>query len=149
MAWRSKNSCAANNPGIDSRDWLPAAADVQVRIVEPLFSSLKSHYLKLRQRGPSRIGSGSDEPNPNGPTDDSRPMPAAVERALAEGLRNADAPINAPLLRRLCQLGQDHGFRIKLVWPPMPSELESALSAAERSRSYKSNSTPSCRALGR
>jgi hypothetical protein len=114
-------------PGIESRDWLPAAADVQVRIVEPLFSSLKSHYLKLRQRGPGHIGSGSDEPNPNGPADVSRPMPAAVERALAEGLRNADAPINAPSLRRLCQLSQDHGFRIKLALPPMPSELESAL----------------------
>jgi hypothetical protein len=114
-------------PGIDSRDWLPAAADVQVRIVEPVFSLLKSHYLRLRQRGPDRIGSGSDEPNPNAPTDASRPMPAAVERALAEGLRNVDAPINAVLLRRLCQLGQDHGFRIKIAWPPMPSELENLL----------------------
>jgi hypothetical protein len=114
-------------PGIDSRDWLPAAADVQVRIVEPLFSLLKSHYLKLRQRGPGRIGSGSDEPDPNGPADVSRPMPATIERALAEELRNADAPINAPSLRRLCQLSRDHGFRIKLALPPMPSELESVL----------------------
>src|SRR5215831_5264095 len=129
VAWRSKNSCAANNPGIDSRDWLPAAADVQVLIVEPLFCLLKSHYLKLRQRGPGRIGSGSDEPDPNGPADVSRPMPAVVERALAEGLRNADAPINAPSLRRLCQLSRDHGFRIKLALPPMPSGLESLLGA--------------------
>jgi hypothetical protein len=114
-------------PGIESRDWLPAAADLQVRIVEPLFSLLKSHYLGLRQHGPGRIGAGADEPNPNTGTDASRPMPAAIERALAEGLRNVDAPINTVLLRRLCQLSQEHGFRIKLVWPPMPSELESVL----------------------
>ncbi|MBO0742461.1 MAG: hypothetical protein J2P51_13665, partial [Hyphomicrobiaceae bacterium] len=114
-------------PGIESRDWFPAAADVQVRIVEPLFSLLKAHYLALRQHGPDRIGSGSDEPNPDVPADASRPVPAAIERALAEGLRSVEAPINAALLRRLCQLGQEHGFRIKLAWPPMPSELESTL----------------------
>jgi hypothetical protein len=114
-------------PGIESRDWLPAAADLQVRIIEPLFSLLKSRYLGLRQRGPGRIGSGADEPNPKVATDASRPLPAAVERALAEGLRNIDAPINTVLLRRLCQLSQEHGFRIKLAWPPMPSELQSVL----------------------
>src|SRR5215475_1145744 len=34
-------------PDIDGRDWLPAIADLQERIVEPFFSMLKGRYLAL------------------------------------------------------------------------------------------------------
>ena len=117
----------AQFPDIDSRDWLPAAADVQVRIVEPFFSLLKARYQSLRHRGAPHIGAGFQDPDPNVPADVSKQAADGVERAVAEGRKTIDAPINAEVLRRLCSLGQRYDFRIKLVWPPMAIELESAL----------------------
>ena len=79
-------------PDIDRRDWLPAAADLQVRVVEPFFSLLKARYLAFRHRGAARIGAGLQDPNPNAPTDASKQIPTEVDRAVAEGLRDRRCP---------------------------------------------------------
>lgn len=116
-------------PDIDRRDWLPAAADLQVRVVEPFFSFLKARYLTLRRNDAARIGSGYLDPDPNTPTTTSKPVSAEVDRVVAEGLKTVDTPVNAEVLHRVCALAERYGFRVKLVWPPMAVELESALAA--------------------
>jgi hypothetical protein len=117
----------AEFPDIDDRDWLPAAADLQVRVFEPLLSLLKSQYLALRRKDPARVGAGSSEPDADAPTDASQQGQAAVDRAIADNLRNLRAPTYVEVLQRLCSLAQQYGFGIKVAWPPMPAELERAL----------------------
>jgi hypothetical protein len=117
-------------PDIDSRDWLPAAADLQVRVVEPFFSFLKAQYLTLRRKEAARIGAGHLDPNPNTPTTASKPMAGEVDRVVTEGLKTVDTPVNAEVLHRVCRLAEHYGFRVKLVWPPMAAELERALAGS-------------------
>jgi hypothetical protein len=116
----------AEFPEIDGRDWLPAAADLQVRVVEPLLSLLKAQYLTLFRKGPARVPAGSSEPNANAASE-LRQGPAAVDEAIADNLKYLAAPIHGEVLRRLCALAQRYGFGVEVVWPPMPSELERAL----------------------
>ena len=42
-------------PDIDRRDWLPAIADLQERLVEPFYSFLKQKYLAHRKRDVATI----------------------------------------------------------------------------------------------
>ena len=117
-------------PDIDHRDWFPAIADLQVRIVEPLFSWLKRRYLAFRGGEAARIGSGSLEPDPNAATDVAMVDPSALNETILEGLRTVPAPINTAALRQLCLLSEQHGFRLKVVWPPLVSEIEDAMVAS-------------------
>jgi len=118
-------------PEIDHRDWLPAVADLQVRVVEPVFSFLKQRYLAFRKKVAVPIASASLEPNPDTPVDISlEASPAALDNAISEGLNSIPAPINAASLREVCRLSQQYGFRINLVWPPMAIEIERAMVAS-------------------
>jgi hypothetical protein len=117
-------------PDIDRRDWLPAIADVQERIVEPFFSLLKLRYLVFRGRETARIGSGSLDPDPDAATDVAMVDPNALNEAISEGLRTVPAPINTAALRQLCLLSEQHGFRVNLVWPPLVAEIKAAMVAS-------------------
>jgi hypothetical protein len=117
-------------PEIDRRDWLPAVADLQVRVVEPFLSFVKQRYLAFRKRGAAPIAAGSLEPNPDAPVDVSMEIgTATLDRAISEGLKTNPAPINAASLREVCRLSEQYGFRINLVWPPMATEIERAIVA--------------------
>jgi len=114
-------------PDIDHRDWLPAIADLQERIVEPFFSLLKVQYLSFR-RQVTRIASGTLDPDPDTATDVAMVDRNALSEAISDGLRTVPAPINAAALRKLCLLSEQHGFRVKLAWPPLVAEIEGAIS---------------------
>jgi len=115
-------------PDIDSHDWFPAIADLQERVVEPLFSWLKNRYLASRGREAARIPGGEFDPDPNAATQASMPVgPEVLEDAISERLNAVPAPINAAALGEFCRLSQQHGFAISLVWPPMASEIERAM----------------------
>jgi hypothetical protein len=115
----------AEFPGIDARDWLPAAADLQVRVVEPLFSLLKTRLVPS-YHGPTRIDAGDSDPDAD-TLANLRQGPAEVGRAIAENPKYLSAPIDGEALRRLCGLAHQYRFGVRVVWPPMPSELEQAL----------------------
>jgi hypothetical protein len=117
-------------PDIDRGNQLPAAADLQVRIVEPLFSLIKQAYLASRHRASAYIGTGFEYPDGNAAVDISQRMAPILNAAIAEGLNTILPPVNAEALRQVCDLSQRHGFRIKLVWPPMAAELERAFVAS-------------------
>ena len=113
---------------IDVRDWLPAAADLQVRVVEPLFSLVKEKYLAARHRDtPLRISAGQVDPDPDAATTASNPTAEAVEQMMSDGLKTTDALAGAEVLRRVCHLADTYGFRVRLVWPPMAAQLDKAL----------------------
>jgi len=116
-------------PDIDRRDWLPAIADLQERIVEPFFSLLKVQYLSFR-RQVTRIASGTLDPDPDTATDVAMVDRNALSEAISDGLRTVPAPINAAALRKLCLLSEQHGFRVKLAWPPLVAEIEGAMTAS-------------------
>jgi hypothetical protein len=117
-------------PDIDHRDWLPAIADLQERIVEPFFSFLKYRYLAFRGGAAARIGAGSLDPDPDAAADVAMVDPKALDEAISEGLRTVPAPINEAALRQLCFLSEQHGFRVKLVWPPLVAEIKDAAVAS-------------------
>jgi hypothetical protein len=117
-------------PQIGDRDRLPAAADLQVRVVEPLFSLLKHYGLERRKNAPVVIAAGSQEPNPEAPTDTAMQSAAALETATSPAGETATAPINAEALRQLCQLSQRYEFHLALAWPPMATELANGPAAS-------------------
>jgi hypothetical protein len=117
-------------PGIDQRDWLPAAADLQVRIVEPLFSLLKQEYLALRHKTSTEIGAGSETPDPDARTDSNGSNLDALKAAISEGLQVEPTSLNAEVLRRLCELSIRYGFHLKIVFPPVARELEDSFAAS-------------------
>jgi hypothetical protein len=129
-------------PDIDLRDWLPAAADMQERIVEPFFSWVKSRYLEARGRGAAVIAAGALDPDPNAPTTSSTVFPNALANAVAEGFSTVPAPLNAAALHQVCALSKQHGFRVKLAVPPQVPEIENAAitsgAAAELERNVRS-----------
>jgi hypothetical protein len=116
-------------PQIGNRDRLPAAADLQVRVVEPLFSLLKQYY-SARRNAPVVIAGGSQEPNSDAPTDTAMQTAAALDTAASPAGETATAPINTEALRQLCQLSQRYEFRLALAWPPMATELASGPAAS-------------------
>ena len=116
-------------PGIDDRDRLPAAADLQVRIVEPMLSLLKQGYRRLHRRGSDPIAVGLRDPDPHAPADQSSNGVGTLKTAIADARKSELAPVNAAVLRRVCQLSERYHFHLKLVVPPMPAELEKALTA--------------------
>jgi hypothetical protein len=117
-------------PQIGNRDRLPAVVDLQVRVVEPLFSLLKQSYLARRSNAPVVIAGGLQEPNPDAPTDTSMQSAAALDTATLPAGETTTAPINAEALHRLCQLSQRYEFRLALAWPPMASELANGPAAS-------------------
>jgi hypothetical protein len=54
---------------------------------------------------------------------------APLKAAIADARKSDLAPVNAAVLRRVCLLSERYGFHLKLVVPPMPVELERALTA--------------------
>jgi hypothetical protein len=117
-------------PDIDNRDWLPAVADLQERVVEPFFSFLKAEYLAYRGREAARIAAGTLEPDPSAATEASTPVaPEVMDVAISERLNTVPAPINSAALSELCRLSEQHGFAINFVWPPMAPEIERAMAA--------------------
>jgi hypothetical protein len=117
-------------PDIDRRDWLPAIADLQERVVEPFFSFVKQRYLAFRGGAAARIGAGYLDPDPDAPTDVSMVDPKALDEVISEGLRTVPAPINEAALRQLCLLSEQYGFRVKIVWPPLVAEVKDAAVAS-------------------
>ena len=118
-------------PDIDGRDWLPAIADLQERIIEPFASLLKHQYLAHWGRETARIGAGSLIPDPDRAIDPSMPTdPKALNDVISEGLQTVPAPINAAALRQLCLLSEQYGFRVNLVWPPKAAEIEDPMVAS-------------------
>jgi hypothetical protein len=108
--------------GIDSRDWYPAVADVQERIVEPLFS-----FLLQRNQVP-RIEEGALTAAAAAPVEF-----GGHDQLSDEAFRDKRdvelSPMNAEVLRRICSLSKEHGFRIEIVWPPLPAQLETILTS--------------------
>lgn len=121
-------------PQIGNRDRLPAVADLQVRVVEPLFSLLKQVYSARRGHAPVAIAGGWQEPNPEAPTETAMQPAAALDSATSPAGDMATAPINAEALRRLCLLSQRYGFQLALAWPPMPTELANGRAASALAR---------------
>jgi hypothetical protein len=116
---------------IDTRDRLPAIMDIQERIVEPLFSFVKDRYYARRQAAPLSIPAGNADPGTEIPTDllPQQPSGSAHDMARAE-LSLDPAPIISASLSKICTMSRERGFRVDVVWPPMPSEIESALLAS-------------------
>jgi hypothetical protein len=115
---------------LGQRDWLPAIVDAQERIVEPLFSVMKQRYLAFRKAPPDRIAAGPIDPDPDARADASMPAdPVAIATAISEASQTIPTAMNAAALRRICELSEQYGFRIKLAWPPMAEEIASALRA--------------------
>ncbi len=115
-------------PEIGRRDWLPAVLDLQERIVEPLSSLAKQRYLTFRGAPSERIAAGQIDPDPEAKTDTSPPAdPAAIATAISETSEAVPAPLNAAALRRMCELSEQYGFRIKVAWPPIAEEVASVL----------------------
>lgn len=115
-------------PDIDHRDWLPAILDLQERILEPFFSFVKNRYLTFRKVGPRHIAAGSENPDPGAPLEfDPGNETSSGESAELAKMDLTPAPLNAESLRQICRLSEQYGFHVNVVWPPMPSKLESAL----------------------
>jgi hypothetical protein len=115
-------------PEIGRRDWLPAILDLQERIVEPLFSSMKRRYLALHMKLAARIAAGSIDPDPRAEAHASMPADSiAIATAISEASEPAPTAINAAALRGVCALSERYGFRIRLTWPPLAAEVASAL----------------------
>jgi hypothetical protein len=49
-----------------------------------------------------------------------------VNNAIAEGFPTVPASLNAAAIRQVCVLSKQRGFRVKLAWPPLVSEIEDA-----------------------
>jgi hypothetical protein len=116
-------------PDIDQDDWLPAAADLQGRVVEPFFSWLKGRYLAFRRHEAAHIPSGSLDPDPDAATAASVVVQSALDDAISEGFPAVPTPVNTAALSQICQLSKQHGFRVKLAWPPMIPEIKNAAMA--------------------
>jgi hypothetical protein len=100
-------------PGIDARDWLPAAFDIQERILEPL--------LSLAARGPPLMPAGVRAADPlvqPEPASDNQSFAASEQRRMGRVLRVG--PLQQAVFGRLCTLSRVYGFRIAVVWPPVP-----------------------------
>src|SRR5262249_33249849 len=104
--------------------------DVQEHIVEPAFSWMKGSYLASRGRETARIASGSLDPDPDAATESATVVASALDEAIAKGLKTVPAPMTAAALRQICSLSRQHGFRVKLGWPPLVPQIEAALIAS-------------------
>jgi len=111
-------------PGIDQRDWLPAILDVRERLVEPFFS-----FLIQRSLVP-HIEAGSLSANADAPVEFAVRAEVVEDQVFGESRNLAVSAMNAEALSRLCNLGKNYGFRIEIVWPPMPSQLNSMLTSS-------------------
>jgi hypothetical protein len=110
-------------PGIEWRDWLPAVLNVWERLVYPFSSYLIAQYLTLRIEAGSRSAK-ADAAVEFAPR-------AEVEKEAFDHIRRAGlSPMNAEALRRLCNLGKSHGFRIDIAWPPLPAQLRTMLTSS-------------------
>jgi hypothetical protein len=118
-------------PEIGRRDWLPAVMDAQERIVEPFFSLMKQRYVAFHTNRLDHIPAGPIDPDPDAKTDASMPAsPTAIATAIAESDQTSLASMNAAALRSICALSEQYGFRVKVAWPPMAEEVETALQAS-------------------
>jgi hypothetical protein len=100
-------------PGIDAREFLPAAFDIQERILEPL--------LSLATRAPPRMPIGLRKANPfvqPEPVSDDQRATASDQRRMQRAL--VLGPLQQAVLTRLCGLSDTYGFRLAFVWPPVP-----------------------------
>jgi hypothetical protein len=106
-------------PGIDQRDWWPAIFDVQERVVEPAFS-----YLVERKRSP-RMDVGLLTANPDAPAGAALRADTLDVAVFREMHYTAMTEVGAEVLRRVCSLSKQYGFRIEVAWPPVPAQLDS------------------------
>ena len=116
-------------PEITDRDRFPAILDLQERIVEPLLSLLKQHYLAIRKRDDLRIDSGFLKANVEAPVEfAARDESATGESDVFASHRDLTlATVNAEVLTRVCDLSRKYGFRVQLAWSPIPAQLETIL----------------------
>jgi len=110
-------------PGIEQRDWLPAILDVRERLVEPFFSFL------IQWRLAPRIEAGSLSANADAPVEFAVRAEVVEDQLFGDSRNLTPSAMNAEALSRVCDLGKNYGFRIDIVWPPMPPQLESMLAS--------------------
>ena len=103
-------------PGIDARETLPAALNIQENILERLVS--------LTKRTPPSFPEGERVPNPavvTEPVTGDR-MDLAIQRQrLQKGL--SLGALEMAVLRDVCRLSEHYGFKLVMVWPPLPSPI--------------------------
>jgi hypothetical protein len=133
--WHTFNTVAeraflkAHVSDIDVRDSFPAIMDIQERIVEPLFSFVKDRYSR-RHDAPLSIPAGNADPGTEMPADLVPEQPSGSPHDMTRARLSLDlAPIVSASLSEICSLSDQRGFRLDVVWPPMPNEIERALLA--------------------
>jgi hypothetical protein len=121
----------ANHPGMGRRDSLPAVLDLQERVVEPLLSWFRLRYATLRGRKVLSFANGYLNPSPDADVELSNQVgPETDDEERPDGQEIAMAPVNAAVLARLCNLSNERGFAVDIVWPPVPNDLVGHLNAA-------------------
>ena len=106
-------------PTIDSRDWYPAAMDLQERILEPL--------ITLAKRNPAHFNPSPPTPDPNAPVEPASQNMASIdtEELRLSSLPNLSmAPLFAASIANICRLSRQYGFVVNIVWAPMPDLVE-------------------------
>jgi len=113
-------------PGIDAREWLPAAFDLQERILEPLLSlaagPLPRMPVGVRVPDPSVRPEPASDNESAGASEQGR-----MKRVLVVG------GLQQAVVTRLCGLSRTYGFRLAFVWPPVPPAV---LGAWERNGEF-------------
>jgi hypothetical protein len=118
-------------PDIDARERLPAIMDLQERIVEPLFSFVKERYHALTKNRVPTIPGGHIDPDERPERDlMAEPPGGSLQDMTRAALPLTLAPVVSASLKAICALSAQRGFRVDVVWPPMPGEIESALLAS-------------------
>jgi hypothetical protein len=106
-------------PDIDSREWYPAAMDIQERILEPL--------ITLAKRAPSHFDPPPPLPDPNAPVEpDSRTQTSndTEDQRLAAPADLSLEPLFGASIAGMCRLSRQYGFVLDVVWAPMPARVE-------------------------
>jgi hypothetical protein len=111
-----------NYPDYVDYRWKPAALSMQTKVAEPLFSL-------IRHPG-DEIWSAPDAPSANpqleafaGEQDDPAVFQSRVQMTYAV------RPEAAAVIAEICQLSEQYGFQLHMVWAPMETRLRSTLQA--------------------
>ena len=119
------------HPGMGQRDWLPAILNLQERVVEPAMSLLKHTQAAVRKRGPLSVPKGWIVPDPRTQVLHSTNVdPRSEDQVGAEDRDLAMAAVNSAALGKLCELSKSAGFEIHFLWPPMPDNVDKAITSS-------------------